>query len=484
MLLNRRPAWAVLFAAAGVLACDDDPSAPAVDFRLTGCPTGPLSVNAPITLGFTQPVLVTSVNGANVVVSDAATGLEIPGALSVSSTNPSQITFASERPLTFGRSVRIRVQNIRPAGVNSGAASVIVCDVAVEPPFITQLYWRNLPQPTGTSITGVSLVAADRGFVTGRGGPVFRRDSGDFVVIFTAPNLELPNDIAFATRTNGLVAYTDVRNNIWRILESVDGATFDTIATVPGREAIRRVFFRATGPNATDRLGVIGGGSSTNSLFGRYDPVTKTFTYQSLPGGANVWDIDFANDNLRGAAVATGVRVGTFFSPGEIFVTSDGGNNWTRLPNGRANSISLGYRGVAIRENGDIFVSGFSGYLLRLTPAGGGAYNITRIGQNLITNPDSTNPNALLHSDVEFVRGQDTKGWLVGRQQVGTVTGTPRFQGYIFETKDGGVTWVRQGVAGARNFGAEMPALNRMSVLSTNVAWIGADDGSVLEYKP
>ena len=56
-------------------ACDDDPTRAVPAFSVD-CPTGTLGVNAPITLNFSQPVLASTVTGANIVVTDVG-GLHV-----------------------------------------------------------------------------------------------------------------------------------------------------------------------------------------------------------------------------------------------------------------------------------------------------------------------------------------------------------------------------------------------------------------------
>ena len=64
------------------------------------------------------------------------------------------------------------------------------------------------------------------------------------------------------------------------------------------------------------------------------------------------------------------------------------------------------------------------------------------------------------------------------------VSGIPQFEGLIFQTTDGGVTWVRQGVRGAPNTGETFPRLNRISIFDQNHVWIVGDGGAVLQYQP
>ena len=85
---------------------------------------------------------------------------------------------------------------------------------------------------------------------------------------------------------------------------------------------------------------------------------------------------------------------------------------------------------------------------------------------------------------MEFAPDNDLKGWIVGARQTAIVSGISQFEGLIFQTTDGGVTWVRQGVRGAPNTGETFPRLNRISIFDQNHVWIVGDGGAVLQYQP
>jgi len=85
---------------------------------------------------------------------------------------------------------------------------------------------------------------------------------------------------------------------------------------------------------------------------------------------------------------------------------------------------------------------------------------------------------------VQFAPDDQSVGWIVGAQRIGVVNGVPQYRGIIFETRDGGATWTRQGVADAPNYGAEFPRLNRIEARSATDVWIVGDGGTVLSYAP
>jgi photosystem II stability/assembly factor-like uncharacterized protein len=101
-----------------------------------------------------------------------------------------------------------------------------------------------------------------------------------------------------------------------------------------------------------------------------------------------------------------------------------------------------------------------------------------------VSSIDSARFQALIYTDVEFAPENDKVGWIIGARQTGVVNGVPKFEGLIFQTTDGGTTWVRQGVRGVANNGATFPRLNRISILDQNHVWIVGDGGTVLQYQP
>jgi hypothetical protein len=144
------------------------------------------------------------------------------------------------------------------------------------------------------------------------------------------------------------------------------------------------------------------------------------------------------------------------------------------------------YFGVAKRANGEIFATGGNGFVSRITvPGGGGAPTITTVVPAPLVSPDTANALAFIYTDIQFAPDNDQVGWLIGAIQTGVdQTGAPRYQGLIFETRNGGTSWVRQGVKEAGNYGADFPRLNRLSVFSSTKVLIVGDGGTVLLYEP
>ena len=168
-----------LLAAAGVVvvvaSCDKDPTRPAGVLALVACPTGPLGVNAPIALSFTEDVSASSVSSANIVVTDATTGFEIPGSVRLAAGNTRQVIFTPSEQLAYDQPVRIRVQNLLAVG-SLAALNVTVCNIQTELPPIRELYWRALPSAGGNDLVGLSLLSPTKGYVTALGDRIFRYD--------------------------------------------------------------------------------------------------------------------------------------------------------------------------------------------------------------------------------------------------------------------------------------------------------------------
>lgn len=467
----------------GLAACDNVATRPLDQLKLTACPTGTQDVNAPISLSFSTALLPSSVSLGNIVVSDAATGVEIPGAV-VLDANGTGVRFTPSAPLPFGHRLRIRIQNLLSANTRT-QIPVTLCELTTAPPPITDTAWVFLPHAGGDILDGVSVLSPDSGYVMNQLGVLYRHDgTGDFQVVDHSPYLFAGFDVSFVSPNIGFAAWQNFRTRQSWIMETRDGGlTFDSLATV-NLWITQRLYFRPT-TDTTKLFGVIGGGNTANALFFKWHPESHTLTsfQNSTTGYPN--DIDFAaNDTTLGAAVTNGIRVGSFDERGKVFTSSDGGATWTEVPNMTATSTTQTYFGVAVRGNGDIYVAGGSGYFARLTPSGGGNYTVTPLLVGAVANPDTTNPLALYFSDVQFSPTNDQDGWVIGAQETGVVDGIPSYRGLIFVTHDGGQTWVREGVRTAANYGAEFPRLNRLSVASSTAAWAVGDGGTVLKFQP
>jgi photosystem II stability/assembly factor-like uncharacterized protein len=197
-----------------------------------------------------------------------------------------------------------------------------------------------------------------------------------------------------------------------------------------------------------------------------------------------VSDIDFAkSDTTTVVAVTTGSRFITagVVYPGRLYKSLNGGASWSEVAGAQADtSVTLTYKGVARRQNQDVFITGGNGFVARLV---GGNLPIQRINLGIVSR-DSTDPQALIYNDVQFAPDNDQIGFIVGAELTGFVQGVPSYRGLIFRTTDGGATWVRQGVRGASGYGAEIPALNRIAVFSSTKAWIVGDGGYVISLNP
>ena len=250
---------------------------------------------------------------------------------------------------------------------------------------------------------------------------------------------------------------------------------------------LTRLIARSTGPDPEDVFITLGGGSTFRTSFYKYDYLTDAMTSQIFNDGETgaVQDMDYAAaDTTKGAAVTAGVKIGNINVYGGLFVSADGGRTWDRIEEAKASVQTQTYYGVAVKNNGDIYVSGGSGYFARWTPDGDGTYTEQRLLEDAVANPDPNDPQSLIFTDVQFAPDDETKGWLVGGQLLGFVGDVPQYRGLIFETRDGGATWTRQGVREAEEYGALFPRLNRLDVLSAENAWAVGNGGAVITYQP
>lgn len=482
MHLKRLFTSCAVLATVTIAACDDDPASPSVSFNFAGCPAGDLAVNASIPLNFTQPVRPSTISPANVIVTNAQTGLEIPGSLALGA-NDTRVSFSPSSPLPFGTILAIRVQNILSAN-GTTPLGVIVCNVRTQAPPIAEVVWDRLESPTGTNLAGASLFSADSGWVASLAVPLYKRIGEGWDVRFNQPYFVRSYDVDFVSARHGFGAHLDQRQARGVITESLDGGlTFDTVFTRPFRD-IQRLFVDST--RSARLFGVAGGGTASSAMFVKMTPgspstwaVTNEFVRTS-----SVVDIDFAsNDTTVGYAVTNGVFFNSrppIIYPGRLYRTANGGGSWTEVANAQADTVNvIAYRGVAHRRNGDVFVTGGNGFVGRFA---GGAAPATKINLGIVSR-DSTSFTALIYNDVQFAPDNDLIGWIVGAELTGIENGIPRFRGLIFRTVDGGATWVRQGVRGAEEYGALFPALNRLEVFSSTKAWAVGEGGTVISLR-
>lgn len=443
------------------------------------CPTGRLDVGGSLTFNFNVPVAPSTITAGNVVVSNAATGVEVPGALAVQSGGKA-VTFRPSSPLPYSTQLRVRIQNVVAAGTNA-PLGLTVCQLeTVAPPL--QIAWQPI-LVSGAQLVGVSVASVDSVYLASTQPVTFRLSSlGDVRVAYNEPHFAQTNDVGFANSSLGFLAATQAGTLTSFLLRTRNGGqTFDS-AYATSNVLTRVIASRTAGVSRPFALA--GGGTGGNALFLKYRPETGIFTQQgTFSNTSGVSDIAFNRDTSLAAAVSSGFRIAALFRPGYVFSSRDGGQTWTQLAQSVADTQTVFYNGVGVRGNGEIYAVGGNGYVARLSPSGT-SFTTERLTLPVTSNFPG-NPSALVFTDVEFAPDNDNVGWLIGAQQVGTqLGGVPEYQGLIFETRDGGRTWIRQGVRGATQAGGRFPRLNRIDVFSSTVVYLVGDQGTVLRYAP
>jgi photosystem II stability/assembly factor-like uncharacterized protein len=206
-------------------------------------------------------------------------------------------------------------------------------------------------------------------------------------------------------------------------------------------------------------------------------------------GGSQFRDVDFSSDLKYGVAST----LGSTTNPGFIFVTTDTGKTWTRIASSVApggTSGVTGWRSVAVNRAGVILAATNAGFVARFVPTAATPLTYGAFTQVLVPGSSSGGaqqlpppPAVVTYNDVEFAPDNDSKAWIVGQIQTNTSASAAIFRGLIFESRDAGLTYTRQGVRGGENFGADFEALNRIDALNATTAWTVGESGVALEYR-
>ena len=475
------PVWAVIACSLLWSGCDDDPAAPDV-------PALAASVDVPPIIGRQDPIRVTfnedvdprsALDPENFVVINQCTGLRIPGALAL--VDGRTIVFAPSSAINYLTPISVRIQNVlTPAG--NAMAAPFTFQVTTEAPPVADITWEFLTSPTNAEGSGVSFVNRNLGFFSTTPGELYRTRNGgsSFEARFKSVNvINTRNVRALSPDSVFMTASILVGGsfNTGALMKSLDsGRTF-----VPAFTSNPATFFSlALRKRPALRPAALVTGGSPNLSVWRFDlandsaykfgPVAGQFgTAGDLsPNDANAVAVGF---QFTSATTAIGVAH-TSATGGRSFVP-------VTLPAGTPL-----LRGAGFINNTDAFLLGDTSTVLRVNATTGAVTKLTAangIPQTII-DPVANSVTAFSFTKADFAPDRQL-GFIVGflvRRAPGQ--GDVR-QGVLLITRDGGATFQRQAVQGARDNGLGFEPITDVQVLARDFAAVVGQNGIVAARK-
>ena len=479
-VLPRRIASAIL--ACGVLwACDDDPKGVEVvepEVAAVGAAVisrqGDIRVVVP---GGIDPA--SALDPANFVVTNSCSGLRVPGALRLAGDT---VIFTPSITLPYLTPLSIRVQNIQNlAGVGMEQPFTFVR--TTESPPVTDVSWRTLNSPTGDPISGVDFISRTVGYVQTVAGELYRTQTGGrlFEAVYKDPNVSIAKGLRAVSRdTIYMIAAPNFGGSTFTtfgLFRSRNaGVTFDTLFTSSPSDM--RSLSRERVGN-TDILFIAGNISGSLAAF-RYNGRTgeKTVVTPSTGGTIIANGGDISPDTTK--AVVVGISV-VGFNPlrldGVVFRSTNSGRT---LAAGTLPANTRALQGAGFVDNTTALLVGDSSTIIRYNVVTGAATAITAGVPQTFNDPVTRTVETFSFRKAEFSPDNRQVGWVIG-EALRRVPGVPDVRrGVILMTRDGGLTFTRQAVAGVEDLGLGFPSLADpadISALATDFVVTGGYNG-------
>lgn len=477
-------ALALLGVAGVVAACDNDPSAPDLQF-----PTAEvigdsiLTSQESIRIVFRGDSLssASAQDPSNFVVINQCTGLRIAGALRLArgaagAVSTDTLVFTPTETLPFLTLIGVRVQNLlTPSGQSLGAP--LTFQFQTEPPAVTDLGWTFANSPTNDNVTGINFVTRQLGYVITNGGALFRTIDGGRNITPLYKDINTSN--TFEVRAFGDTIFfvgarkfgTTTRRALFRSTDR--GVTFDTVRTAIPFSYVNSM---QRAPDGSIR-GVFGGLFDKSYLYS-YDSRTNSVTLATglPPAGIVLAGADLSRNVTKAIAAFQGAQNGPNSQVGYARLSNDGGLTYqdVALP---ANTFAL--EGAGFINNNDALLLGDSSVVIRVNVATGTTTMLT--AANGI-------PQTIRNAPGDFTTFSFSKARFAADGQTGYITGIfirrrpglPDLEnGVILTTRDGGQTFTRLGIAGAPDDGLGFAPVRDLQVLATDFAALGGNEGLV-----
>jgi hypothetical protein len=338
-------------------------------------------------------------------------------------------------------------------------------------PEVSDVSWEFLNSPTNDIVTGIGFSDELVGYAVTLGGAVYRTVNGGvlFGARYKDPNVTQTFNIeSFGGDTVVFLGAMLLSGggSQWAVFRSVDSALTFTPSNAVNRLLLSGQFRRVNGTI----VGVVGGQGSSPGLY-RYDLASNTLV---LASGAAASPATFTNVALsRDTTKALATFADNSTSTGLAHLSLDGGATYSpiTLPPNIPRLFGAGFV-----DNATGLLLGDSSTVLRVDVGSG---QVTALGaaagvpQTSIVGGATT---TFRFTRARFASG-DMIGWITGtvtRRQPGQADVV---QGVILQSRDGGLTWNRQAIAGAPDNGLGFPSVNAIQALSPDFAAMSGVNG-------
>jgi photosystem II stability/assembly factor-like uncharacterized protein len=457
----------------GAVACDDDPEQPTIQ---------PLTPDILVadTIGQQEALRVvfpravdpvTALDPSNFIVTNLCSGLRVPGALRLVGDT---LIFSPTTRLPFLTPLAVRIQNILdPSG--NGLAEPVTFRTITEAPPVRDASWEFLNSPTGDQLLSTSFISRDTGYISQFGGKIFKTTNGGafFAALFKDEDITgtrlraLNKDTLYLIGAASFGGTTSTTSALFRSANG--GVTFTPVLT-RSPSVFRSLTVRRVGNTAISFIA----GDINNFMTLRFDEATDSVHQNGPYAGSIALSAQLSRDGSK--AIASG-RTTTTPRRGVARRSTDGGRTLidVTLP-----SVPV-LTGAGFIDNTNALVVGDSSTVLMINVATG-AVTVRGAAQGIPQteiNGDTT--TIYQFNDVEFTTGGF--GWIVGQAVVKRPNVPDFVRGIILFSRNGGASFERQAISGARNNGLDFPAVLDIEALNPDFVTLTGSEGLIAARK-
>lgn len=470
--------WSILCAAAvlvlgGATACDDDPNrvvVPALTPDILVADT--IGQQDALRVVFPRAVdPVTALDPANFIVTNLCSGLRVPGALRLIGDT---LVFSPSTRLPFLTPLAVRIQNVLdPAG--RGLAEPVTFRTITEAPPVRDASWEFLNSPTGDQLFSTSFISRDSGYISSNSGKIFMTSNGGgfFAALFKDEDITgtrvraLNKDTLYLIGAASFGGTTSTTSGLFRSVNR--GITFTPVLT-RSPAVFRSLTVRRVGAQPVAFIA----GDINNFMTIRFDEANDSVHQNGPYAGMISLSGQLSRDGSK--AIASG-RTTTTPRRGVAKRSIDGGRTLIDLT---LPSVPV-LTGAGFINNTDALVVGDSSTVLRVNVSTG-VVTVLGAAQGIPQteiNGDTT--TTYQFNDVEFT--PEGFGWVVGQAVVRRPNVPDFVRGIILFSRNGGTSFERQAISGARNNGLDFAAVLDIDALNPDFATLSGSEGLIAARK-